>query len=88
MCGIAGIFKQQRQTTLDDLSTIRRMMAAQVHRGPDAEGQYHDAQVVLGHRPLVIFDLSAAARQPMSYADGTMWISYNGEIYNYRELRR
>jgi asparagine synthase (glutamine-hydrolysing) len=87
MCGIAGIFKRHSLTTPDDIGAVRCMMAAQVHRGPDADGLYHDARVVLGHRRLAIIDLSAAARQPMSNADGTVWISYNGEIYNYRELR-
>ena len=63
------------------------MLKAQVHRGPDDSGLYHDQHVVLGHRRLAIIDLSAAARQPMSNEDGTVWTICNGEIYNYRELR-
>jgi hypothetical protein len=76
MCGIAGLFKRHPQTTPDDIGT-----------GSDADGLYHEARVVLGHRQLAIIDLSAAARQPLSNADGTVWISYHGEIYNYREPR-
>jgi len=87
MCGIAGLFKRQNGMTPDDIDAVRRMMAAQVHRGPDADGLYHDRRVILGHRRLAIIDLSASGRQPMSNEDDTVWIIYNGEIYNYRELR-
>jgi asparagine synthase (glutamine-hydrolysing) len=87
MCGIAGLFNRYRQTTPDDVDAVRRMLTAQIHRGPDGEGLHRDACVVLGHRRLAIIDLSAAAGQPMANADGTVWLSYNGEIYNYRELR-
>ncbi len=58
------------------------------HRGPDAEGHHLDGPVALGHRRLSIIDLSEAARQPMTNEDGTLWIVFNGEIYNFRELRR
>ena len=63
-------------------------MDAMIARGPDDRGLYEDSQVALGHRRLSILDLSSAGRQPMSRADGKLWIVYNGEIYNYRELRR
>ncbi len=63
------------------------MMDAQIHRGPDDFGLYQNKNIVLGHRRLAIIDLSPAGRQPMSNEDGTIWITYNGEIYNYRELR-
>ena len=66
---------------------LRRMMDAIKHRGPDGEGQYVDGPVGLGHRRLSIIDLSAAGHQPMVTRDGRYVISYNGEVYNYRELR-
>src|SRR5207253_1816540 len=56
-------------------------------RGPDDVGLYLDNHIGLGHRRLSIIDLSRAGHQPMSYADGRYWITYNGEVYNYRELR-
>jgi asparagine synthase (glutamine-hydrolysing) len=87
MCGIAGILKRNGPTTPEDVAAVQRMMDAQVQRGPDDSGLYHDRQVVLGHRRLSILDLSPAGRQPMANEDGTVWITYNGEIYNYRELR-
>ncbi len=63
------------------------MTAAQIHRGPDADGLYEGGRVILGHRRLSIIDLSVVARQPMSNEDGTVWVTYNGEIYNHKELR-
>ena len=87
MCGIAGILKLNGPTTPGDTTAVQRMVDAQVHRGPDDSGIYRDRQVVLGHRRLSIIDLSPAGRQPMTNEDGTVWITYNGEIYNYRELR-
>jgi asparagine synthase (glutamine-hydrolysing) len=62
------------------------MTAAETHRGPDDGGLYQDARVVLGHRRLSIIDLSPAGHQPMSNEDGTVWVTYNGEIYNCAEL--
>jgi asparagine synthase (glutamine-hydrolysing) len=64
------------------------MTAAQAHRGPDASGLHAATHAVLGHRRLSILDLSPAGHQPMSNEDGTIWVTYNGEIYNQRELRR
>ncbi len=58
------------------------------HRGPDGEGFYSDGTVSLGHRRLSIIDLSASGKQPMSNEDGTIWITFNGEIYNFQELRK
>ena len=63
------------------------MTAAQVHRGPDAEGRYQGPRIVLDHRRLSILDLSEAGRQPMTNEDGSVHVVYNGEIYNYLELR-
>ena len=84
MCGIAGIYKLNAPTTPEDLSAVRRMTDAQIHRGPDGEGLHHDGHVVLGHRRLTIIDLSEAGKQPMSNEDGTVWVTYNEEIYNFR----
>jgi asparagine synthase (glutamine-hydrolysing) len=84
MCGIAGIYGRV------DPTLVERMMLAQAHRGPDDHGLWSDETqgITLGHRRLSIIDLSPAGKQPMSYADDRLWIIFNGEIYNYRELRR
>jgi asparagine synthase (glutamine-hydrolysing) len=63
------------------------MLSVQRKRGPDGDGVYSDGPVVLGHLRLSIIDLSAAAAQPMSNESGDVWVTYNGEIYNHRELR-
>jgi asparagine synthase (glutamine-hydrolysing) len=64
------------------------MAATLAHRGPDDEGCHVDGAVALGHRRLSIIDLSEAAREPISNEDGSLWLVFNGEIYNFRELRR
>lgn len=66
---------------------IRRMAAVLAHRGPDGEGVFVKDHVGLGHRRLAIIDLSQAGHQPMSNEDGSIWIVFNGEIYNFLELR-
>jgi asparagine synthase (glutamine-hydrolysing) len=83
MCGICGSFN------LKDDDHLARMTEVIAHRGPDDSGVRYFApeRVGLGHRRLSIIDLSAAGHQPMSNVDESLWISYNGEIYNYRELR-
>jgi asparagine synthase (glutamine-hydrolysing) len=86
MCGVAGLIRSEGSGA-DDVLAVKRMMAAEIHRGPDADGLYSDSRVVLGHRRLSIIDLSTNARQPMSNEDGTVRVTYNGEIYNHRELR-
>lgn len=85
MCGIAGI--HGLEGLHDPISLGRRMTDAIAHRGPDAEGVVRLGNNVLGHRRLSIIDLSAAGNQPFTSADGRYTIAYNGEIYNYRELR-
>jgi len=82
MCGIAGIIGRP------DLEAVQSMMDAMSTRGPDDYGIHVDSQVVLGHRRLSILDLSMAGHQPMSRAGGRLWIVYNGEIYNFKSLRR
>jgi len=64
------------------------MTDAIVHRGPDQSGTYADDSVSLGHRRLSVIDLSERGRQPMSNEDGSIWVTYNGEIYNFDDIRR
>ncbi len=82
MCGIAGLWGRASQPVLE------AMLAQIAHRGPDGSGVEISGSIGLGHRRLAIIDLSPAGRQPMSSSDGCIWITFNGEIYNYRELRR
>lgn len=84
MCGIAGIIRFDGRPVLE--SEIRAMCGVMVHRGPDEEGVYLAGGVGLGMRRLSIIDL-AGGQQPVCNEDGTVWIVFNGEIYNYRELR-
>ncbi|MGH6896117.1 MAG: asparagine synthase (glutamine-hydrolyzing), partial [Geminicoccaceae bacterium] len=88
MCGIAGLIRLGGGADLRAI--VAAMTAALAHRGPDGEGVWADpaAGVALGHRRLAIIDLAATARQPMVSASGRLVLSYNGEIYNFRELRR
>ncbi len=85
MCGIAGILYYDGRPA--ELEIIRRMTDAMVHRGPDGEGYHCDGSAALGHRRLAIIDLSEHGKQPLFSADGRYSITYNGELYNYRELR-
>ena len=86
MCGIAGFTTHRHQPEKPEVA-LAGMTHALSHRGPDAEGAYSDPAVRLGHRRLSILDLAGGA-QPMSSADGRWHIVFNGEIYNYVELRR
>jgi asparagine synthase (glutamine-hydrolysing) len=85
MCGICGIVDVHSGVPIDP-DEVRGMMRTIVHRGPDADGLFQSPQAVLGHRRLSIIDLDSG-RQPIANEDETMWIVFNGEIYNYRELR-
>ena len=69
-------------------SQLAPMIDAQAHRGPDAQGVWSDERCALGHRRLSIIDLSDAGRQPMANSDGSVLITFNGEIYNFQQLRR
>lgn len=88
MCGIVGIYQFDRQLPVL-AESIERMRDSMVHRGPDGAGIWlaPDASVGLGHRRLSIIDLSNAAAQPMTNEDGTVWVTFNGEIYNHAGLR-
>jgi len=85
MCGVAGIIGFDRREAR--VQNVARMTRAIAHRGPDGEGLFADGPVALGHRRLAIIDLTAAADQPMSCDQGRFTIAYNGEVYNFRELR-
>jgi asparagine synthase (glutamine-hydrolysing) len=85
MCGICGIFNLNGEPVSP--VNLRKMTDAMVHRGPDGEGFYIDSFIGLGHRRLAIIDLSPAGHQPMITTDGQYAISYNGEVYNFQELR-
>jgi asparagine synthase (glutamine-hydrolysing) len=86
MCGIAGSVRFGAPALAPDKETVAQMMAMLSHRGPDGDGIHVQGGAVLGHRRLSIIDLSQAATQPMANEDGTVWATFNGEIYNYREL--
>ncbi len=86
MCGIAGVlYSDSRRSVTEDLLT--RMGDAIAHRGPDGAGTYRGQSVGLVHRRLAIIDL-AGGQQPLGNEDDSLQIVFNGEIYNYRELRR
>jgi len=85
MCGICGKFNFEPKRNVSEL-LVRTMLATIRHRGPDDEGIYLSRQVGLGHARLSIIDLQTG-RQPLSNEDGTVWIVFNGEIYNFAELR-
>jgi asparagine synthase (glutamine-hydrolysing) len=86
MCGIAGIFSFSGNANEIE---VRKMTDTLIHRGPDGEGVWKNptSHVCLGHRRLSIIDLSESGNQPMHFADGRYTITYNGEIYNYLELK-
>lgn len=89
MCGISGYLWMGNGTpAFDGARRLHSMIAAVRHRGPDDQGVWTDGLCGLAHARLSIIDLSAAGHQPMASADGQIWISYNGEIYNFQELRR
>lgn len=91
MCGITGILDTSHQTLNSDLqSTVSQMTNSIHHRGPDDSGTWMDARdgIALGHRRLSIIDLSQAGHQPMHSACGRYVIVFNGEIYNFRNLRK
>jgi len=86
MCGIAGVFSIHEKQSLE---VVKRMTDSLRHRGPDGEGIWErkDGALILGHRRLAILDLTENASQPMPYAEERYHIVFNGEIYNYIELR-
>ncbi len=87
MCGIAGILSLSGNAGPPEVDAIGRMVTALRHRGPDEFGAFCDADVALGHARLSIIDLSTG-QQPIANEDDTMWIVFNGEVFNYVELRQ
>src|SRR5262245_60574369 len=91
MCGIAGIVRSGRSSLAapEMAAFVEAMTASIAHRGPDASGLWSDplGRCVLGHRRLSIIDTSDAGRQPMATGDGRWLITFNGELYNFQEVR-
>ena len=85
MCGITGYFYHKRDKIVSE-TIIKKMVARLHHRGPDESGIYLEDHIALGHARLSIIDLQSG-QQPMSTIDGRFWIVYNGEIFNYVELK-
>ncbi|MDP2645938.1 MAG: asparagine synthase (glutamine-hydrolyzing) [Desulfobacterales bacterium] len=85
MCGIVGIIHTDREPIANDL--LERMTSALSHRGPDGQGTYIKGEVGFGHTRLSIIDLEHG-QQPLSNEDGQVWVTFNGEIYNYVQLRQ
>jgi len=85
MCGICGVFMGGGESTALK-ETVKGMCSRMTHRGPDEEGVYASGPVALGHRRLSIIDISSG-QQPLCNEDGTVWVVFNGEIYNYRAIR-
>jgi asparagine synthase (glutamine-hydrolysing) len=85
MCGIAGIVKLDPRETVEE-ARLKRMRDVLRHRGPDGEGLWIDGPIGFGHRRLAIVDVTGG-QQPMANEDETVWITYNGEIYNHAALR-
>ena len=87
MCGIAGIFRPRGLIGDAERMALARMLEAERHRGPDGEGKHEDRGILLGHRRLAIIDLSSSGSQPMCNETEDVWLTLNGEIYNFVELR-
>ena len=87
MCGIVGIWNRHSQRI--DQSVLDRFTDSLSHRGPDGRGTmlHEEANLGLGHRRLAIIDLTDSGHQPMPYGNNRYWIVFNGEIYNFLELR-
>ena len=85
MCGINGVFHYAQGTA--DRELVERQAWAMRHRGPDDGDVWCEGPVALGHRRLSIVDLSPGGHQPMPNEDGSLWVTYNGELYGWAELR-
>lgn len=87
MCGICGIIRIGSEPVDLSCALLNRMTDVLAHRGPNDRGTWCDGRIALGHRRLSVIDLSSLGRQPMGNEDGSVQIVYNGEIYNFRELK-
>ena len=85
MCGLVGYLNASNEPASERL--VQKMASAIVHRGPDAEGSFVSNNLALGHRRLSIIDLSEAGTQPMTTSDGSFTIAYNGEVYNFKNIK-
>ena len=84
MCGFVGFTNK-----IDNSNQVLKAMMDKIkHRGPDAEGKYIDADIALGHRRLSIIDVSESGNQPLYSEDGNLVLVFNGEIYNYQDIRK
>ena len=88
MCGIAGYFDYDQDGFELDRDLFDRVIDTLAHRGPDGRGRRQERGVGFGHRRLSIIDVLDRAAQPMVSPDGEVWLTYNGEIYNFPDLRR
>ncbi|MCL4338834.1 asparagine synthase (glutamine-hydrolyzing) [Patescibacteria group bacterium] len=86
MCGIAGIYNFDKRSV--ESYVIHRMNNVMVHRGPDGQGEHLEENIGLANRRLAIIDPTTAGNQPMATADGTLWITFNGEIFNFEKLKK
>lgn len=86
MCGIAGVVNLQNSSQVTE-DVIRTMTDVLVHRGPDGSGYFTNERVAFGHRRLSIIDLSDAGKQPMQDGEGKLILNFNGEVYNYAEIK-
>ena len=86
MCGFVGFINKDSDTEIMNTVTVHQMADRILHRGPDQEGYYVDSDVSLGFRRLSIIDVDGGS-QPLKNADGSKILVFNGEIYNYKELR-
>ena len=86
MCGIAGIFNLDG--SIVEPTILKKMTDVIAHRGPDGQGQYINGFLGIGHRRLAVIDPSSAGHQPMISANKQFVLSYNGEIYNFQNLRK
>ncbi|TMB23762.1 MAG: asparagine synthetase B, partial [Deltaproteobacteria bacterium] len=86
MCGISGFLNRDKDRPADE-ALLRRMTEVIAHRGPDGSGHFRSGPAALGHRRLAIIDLSQNGAQPMHNEDGTVTVTFNGEIYNHLGLR-
>jgi asparagine synthase (glutamine-hydrolysing) len=87
MCGVCGILRIHSSANGIESNLIDRMTDSLAHRGPSDRGVWSDDRISLGSRRLSVIDLSSAGHMPMSNEDGTIQIVYNGEVYNFRELK-
>ena len=87
MCGIIGIWNFKERVDVKEFTALRDMLT---HRGPDGSGIYlnDNENIALGHRRLSLIDLSETGTQPMCNEDRSVWLTVNGEIYNYKDIRK